>query len=156
MAWSASAIFRQLVADMFGNVAPIDLDADTLKTALFGNGITPDKDVSAALSAYGAGQWVTGGEVYEAGQWAQGGVALSSVAVSTPSSGVVMLDAADAASGSAADLAGVYGCLVYDDTLTTPVADQGVCFAYLGGANSVVNGTFTVQWSANGILRISV
>lgn len=156
MAWSASAIFRQAVADMLENAAAFDLGADTFKVALYNNSITPDKDVSAANSAYNAGQWATANEVSESGQWAAGGVALSSVAVSTPSTGVVMFDAADAASGSAADLAGVYGCLVYDDTLTTPVADQGVCFAYLGGANSVVNGTFTVQWSANGIFRISV
>ena len=49
-------------------------------------------------------------------------------------------------------------CLAYptDDTLTTPVADQGVCYNYLGGANSVVNGTFTVVWHANGIFRITL
>jgi hypothetical protein len=67
-----------------------------------------------------------------------------------------MWDASDTASGATATLSNVYGVLVYDDTLTTPVADQGVCFNYLGGANSVVSGTFTVVWNANGLFRITV
>jgi hypothetical protein len=94
--------------------------------------------------------------VSESGQWATGGVALTTPDINIATSSVVYWDAADTASGSAADLANVYGCFVYDDTLTTPVADQGVCFNYFGGANSVVNGTFTVVWSANGIWRITL
>lgn len=159
MAWSASAIFRIFVANCVGNTAAFDLDSggDSIKVALYDNDITPDKDVSAANSAYGAGQWVSAGnEVSEAGQWATGGVALSSQTVDVATSGVVMFDAADTASGAAADLANVYGCLVYDDTLAAPVADQGICFNYFGGANSVVNGTFTVVWAATGIWRISI
>jgi hypothetical protein len=50
----------------------------------------------------------------------------------------------------------VFGCLVYDDTITTPVADQGLCFNYFGGTQSVTAGTFTVVWSASGIFRITV
>lgn len=158
MAWSASAIFRQYVADMLDGTASIDLDAASeLKAALYDNDITPNKDVTAANSAYNVDQWVTtGNEVYEAGQWAQGGQVLDNADVTTPSSGVVMLDADDEASGSAADLANVYGCLVYADAATTPVADQGVCFNYFGGANSVTNGTFTIVWNSNGIFRITV
>ena len=159
MAWSASAIFRAFVTDALENTAAFDLGGtpDTFKVALYDNDITPDKDATAANSAYNVDQWVTtGNEVSEAGQWATGGVALTSPDITNPSGGVVMFDASDTASGSAADLANVYGCLVYDDTLATPVADQGVCFNYFGGANSVVNGTFTVVWHANGIFRITV
>ena len=69
---------------------------------------------------------------------------------------VYTFDAADTVStGSSATLANVYGCLVYDDTITTPVADQGLCFNYFGGANSVTDGTFTIAWSASGILSIT-
>lgn len=158
MAWSASAIFRQAVADMLGNVTAMDLDADAPKVALYNNSITPDKDATAALSAYNAGtsQWLTANEVYQAGQWAQAGVTLTSPTLTTPTSGVVMFDGADTASGAAATLANVYGALVYDDTLTTPVADQGICFNYFGGVNSVTSGTFTVVWNTNGIFRITV
>lgn len=157
MAWSNSKIFRPFVADVLDNTAAFDLGADTIKVALYDNDITPDNDVTSANSAYNVGQWVTtGNEVYEAGQWAQGGVALTSQTVNSGTADIVFFDAADTASGSAADLANVYGCLVYDDTLASPVADQGICYNYFGGANSVVNGTFTVVWSANGIFRITL
>lgn len=158
MAWSNSKIFRQYVADSLNRTAAFDLNSDSFKAALYTNSITPDQNVTAALSAYNAGssQWLTANEQFEAGQWNQGGVALTSVVVDTATAGVVMFDAADTASGAAADLTGVFGTLVYDDTLTTPVADQGVCYNYFGGTNSVVNGTFTIVWSANGIMRFTL
>lgn len=156
MAWSASAIFRPFLADVLDNTTAIDLGADTIKVALYNNSITPDNDVTSANSAFNAGQWATANEVTESGQWATGGVALASQTVNSATADVVFFDAADTASGSAADLANVYGCLVYSDTITTPVADQGICYNYFGGANSVVNGTFTVVWSANGILRFTL
>jgi hypothetical protein len=157
MAWTNSKIFRPTLADVWDNTAAIDLGSDVPKVALYDNDITPDNDVTAANSAYNVGQWVTtGNEVFEAGQWAQGGVALASTSLNSGTADVVFYDAADTASGSAADLANVYGCLVYDDTITTPVADQGLCYNYFGGTNSVVNGTFTVVWHSNGIMRFSL
>lgn len=157
MAWANSKIFRAFLADVLDNTTAVDLGTDVPKVALYDNDITPDNDVTSANSAYNVGQWVTtGNEVFEAGQWAQGGVALATTSLNSGTADVVFYDAADTASGSAADLANVYGCLVYDDTLTTPVADQGICYNYFGGTNSVVNGTFTVVWHANGIFRITL
>lgn len=160
MAWGTSSWFRAFITDILGNVAAFDLSGasvDTFKVALYDNDITPDNDVSSANSAYNVDQWVTtGNEVFEAGQWAQAGVALTSPAVTNPAGDIAMFDADNTASGAAADLASVYGCLVYDDTLAAPVADQGVCFNYFGGSNSVVNGTFTVVWHTNGIGRFTV
>ncbi len=37
-----------------------------------------------------------------------------------------------------------------------PVGDQGVCYNYFGGAQSVTAGTFTIVWNANGIFRITL
>jgi len=157
MAWSNSKIFRPFLADVLGKVTQPDLDADTIKVALYDNDITPSSDVTSANSAYNAGQWaISGNEVSEAGQWDAGGVALASKVVDSATPLVVMFDAANTASGSAADLAAVFGCLVYDDTLASPVAKQGICFNYFGGSNSVTNGTFTVVWNANGIFRITL
>lgn len=159
MAWSDSKIFVPFLIDAFENTAAFDLGGtglDTFKAALYNNTITPDNDVSSANSAYNAGQWATAQETYEAGQWAQGGVALTSPDASTPGADIVMFDASDTASGSTADITNATGVLVYDDTLTTPVADQGVCYNYLGGPNSVVNGTFTVIWNANGLFRLTL
>lgn len=156
MAWTNSKIFRPFLADAVDNTAALDLGADTLKAALYNNSITPDNDVTSANSAYNAGQWANTNEVSESGQWAAGGVALTGQVVNSGTADVVFFDANDTASGSAADLANVYGALVYDDTLTTPVADQGISYNYFGGANSVVNGTFTAVWHANGIWRMTL
>jgi hypothetical protein len=45
---------------------------------------------------------------------------------------------------------------VYDDTRTTPVADQGLSFNYFGGANSVTSGTFTIVWNSAGVLALTL
>ena len=156
MAWSNSKIFRQFLADALGNTAALDLDSDTITVALYNNTPTPDQNVTAANSAYNVAQRVTANEVWQAGQWAQAGVNLASKVIDVATSAVVMFDAADTASGSAATLANVYGCLVYENTLTTPVADQGICYNYFGGVQSVTSGTFTIQWSANGIARFTL
>jgi len=156
MAWSDSRIFRAFQADSINNVAAFNLGGgspDVPKAALYVNTITPDNDVAAASSAYNTGQWVIGGETSEAGQWAAGGVALAGTVVNVATADLVFYDANDTASGSAADLTNATGALVYDDTLTTPVADQGLCYNYFGGPNSVVNGTFTIVWNASGIMR---
>jgi hypothetical protein len=88
-----------------------------------------------------------------------GGVALGTKTLTTPSTGVFMFDAADVAPGGTVTLSGVMGCLVYDDTITAGtggIADQGVCYNFFGGAQSVTAGTFTIIWHANGIFRITV
>lgn len=156
MAWTNSKVFRAMLQNFFIRTTnfAIDFDADSFKFALFDNDITPDNDATAANSAYNAGQWASAGnEVFEAGQWAQGGPALSGVSLDASVADTVFFDATDPASGSAADLANVFGGLCYDDTVTTPVADQGVCYNYFGGSNSVVNGTLTVILNANGLFR---
>jgi len=158
VAWADSRVFRAFVANVVGNTTAFDLDtgADTFRVALYNNSITPDNDVTAANSAYNVGQWATAQEVFQAGQWAQAGVALAGQVVDAGTADIVFFDANDTASGSAATLASVFGCLVYDDTLAAPVADQGVSYNYFGGTNSVTNGTFTVQWNVNGIWRATL
>ena len=157
MAWSASKIFRAFLADALDNTTAIDLGTDVPKVALYNNSITPSQDVTSANTAYNVGQWVSAvNEVFEATQWNSGGVALTGMSLNSATAATVFYDANDTASGSTADLANVYGCLVYDDTLTTPVADQGICYIYFGGTNQVVNGMMTVVWSANGLFRFTL
>lgn len=157
MAWTGSKIFRPFLGAVFGNNTAHDLESDIPKVTLWDNDITPDANVTEANSALGAGQWVSAGnEVFEAGQWAQGGVALSSPTLNTGSANVVFYDAADTESGTAADLPNVYGVHVNNDTITTPVADPGICFNYLGGLNAVVNGKLTIQWHGSGIWQVTI
>lgn len=154
MAWSASKWYASLVRDMGGNVAAIDLDSDTPKVALFDNTVTPDNTVTSANSAYGAGVWASGG-VFDATGWPAAGRPLVSITW-TLSSATTTLDANDTVSvNSTTTLAATYGCLVYDDTLTTPVADQGITYNYFGGAQQVTSGQFTIVWSGSGIGAIA-
>jgi hypothetical protein len=163
MTWATegSRIFRQFVADALADTAAFKLGGtDVFKAALYNNTTAPDRDVTAALSAYAAAtsQWVTANEVIDStggADWPAGGVSLGTETLTTSAGGIVTFDAPDTASGATADIAAAYGCLVYDDTLTTPVADQGICFNYFGGSNSVTNGTFTVVWSPSGIFTIT-
>jgi len=157
MAWSASKIFRPFIADALGNVAAFDLDADSIKAALFSNSITPNQDVTSANSAFNAAVWANTNEVSDTTHWPAGGVALANKVLNSASAGIVFLDADDTPSAdSSATLAGVYGALHYDATLSTPVANQGICFNYFGGAQSVTAGLFTIVYSVNGILRLTL
>jgi hypothetical protein len=157
MAWSVSKIFAAYIVDVLGNTTAMDLNTDaSIKVALYNNTAAPDQLVTSANSAYGAGVWASNG-VSDATGWPAAGNALASVTLTDYTTASVKFDAADLASADAhTDLANVYGCLVYDDTITTPVADQGICFTYLGGANSVVSGTFTIVWAATGIMALAI
>lgn len=153
MAWSASKIFSSYITDALNNTAALAAGSDTIKAALFDNTITPSQTVASASTAYNAGVWASGEQTN--GGWSAGGLALTSVA-SGFSSNVYTFDAADTANGSAATLSGAYGCLVYDSTLATPVAKQGMCFNYFGGSNAVTSGTLTIVWNASGIFTLTL
>lgn len=158
MAWTNSKIFRQYIADIVENTTAMDFSGDaSVKVALYDNDITPDNDVTAANTAYNAGQWTSSGnEVSDGAEWATGGINIGGRTVDVSVADFVKLDGNDVASGVSATLAAVFGCLVYDDTIATPVADQGFCYNYFGGTNSVTDGTFTVVWNANGIMRFAL
>lgn len=156
MAWTDSKVFAAWFSDVLKNTTAIDLDSDTFNVALHDNTITPSQIVTAANSAYNAGVWASG-HVSDATGWPQAGRPLASVTVTDYSTASFKWDAADTVSANATTtLASVYGCQVYDDTMTTPVADQGVCYIYFGGANSVTSGTFTVVWHANGLVSAAL
>lgn len=155
---TSSKIFVAWVNDAFEGTTTVDMatGGDTFKIALFNDSITaPDQTVSSANSAYGAGVWAAN-EVSDTTEWPATGQALDSVDM-TSASNVITWDAADEVSdGTSATLSDVRGCLIYDDTLASPVADQGVCFLSFGGANSVTDGTFTVVFNGSGIFTLTL
>lgn len=156
MAFSESRIFRSFVADMITNTAPFNLTSDAPKVALYGNTGTPSVDDSSANTAYGVGQWIAANELSSTTDWPVGGVALASTTVNTAANGIVYYDAADTSSGATATITDAYGTLIYDDTLTTPVADQGIAYTYFGGATGVTVGVFTVVWHPYGLFRLNL
>lgn len=156
MAWTNSKIFTSYLTDVLNNTTAMDLNTDTLlEVALFNNTITPDQTVTSANSAYAAGVWASGG-VSDATGWPALGRPLASV-TSTFASNVYTFAAANTVSVNATTtLTNAFGCLIYDHSIASPVADQGICFNYFGGANSVTSGTFTVVWNPSGIFAITL
>jgi hypothetical protein len=155
MAWSASAIFQQAMLNPIAGrcwttAAPTtysSLSADTINCALYGNTGTPDKTAAVASTGYNTGQWVTGNEITGTGYTA-GGSALGSKAFAIDTGSSSICFTAANVSWTAATLAGVYGDLIYDNTITAgTVAKQGLCYNYFGGTQSVTAGTFTIQWA---------
>lgn len=133
------------------------LDSDTVNVALFNNTTAPDNTVAVGSTGYNTGVWVTGNEVTDATNWVAGGRALASKTFGTATN-VFTFDAADLSGGGNVTLSGVVGCQVYDHTITAGtggIADQGICFNYFGGAQSVTAGTFTIVWNASGVFTVT-
>lgn len=156
MAWTVSAIFQQAMINpmlqaLWTTALPTtysSLSADTINVSLFGT-LTPDKTVAVGSTGYNTGVWVTGSEITDATNWVAGGRALAgkTFTVDTGSSSVCF-HATNLAGGGNVTLAAVFGCLVYDNTITAgTVAKQGLCFNYFGGSQSVTAGTFTILWA---------
>lgn len=168
MAFTASGMFQEFVKNPgTRSINPGSLTApsgysdlvatDTVKVALFNNSVTPDKDAAVASTGFNTGTWTTGNEVVDATNWVSGGRDLAGKVYSDVAN-AMMFDADNLAGGGTVTLTNAFGCLVYDDSVTagSTVADQGVCFNYFGGAQSVTGGTFTIVWHANGIFRFTV
>lgn len=159
MAWSNSKIFTQWVnGPMFqaSGTGYTGLDSDTVKVSLHNNSVTPDQDAAVGSTGFNTGTWTTTNEVTDATNWVSGGRSLASKTF-TAGTATSTFDAADLAGGGNVTLTNAFGAFVYDDTITAgTVADQGVCFNYFGGAQSVTAGTFTIVWHANGIARFTL
>jgi hypothetical protein len=161
----AQALLNPMLGRLWTTAAPTtfsSLSADTVNVALFGNSVSPDASAAVASTGYNTGTWTTGNEVVDVTNWVAGGRALASKTFSVLTAGsqttpsAVAFDAADLAGAGNVTLANVYGCLVYDGTITAgTVAKQGLCFNYFGGAQSVTAGTFTIVWDATGVFKVT-
>jgi len=162
MAWTVSKIFSAYVTDILNNTTAMDLMDDALiEAALFDTTITPDQIVTSANSAYGAGVWAANG-ITDTGSsapagWPSLGRPLASRTISDNTATTIVFDAADTVSANdVTTLAATSGCLLYDETIATPVANQGISFHYFGGSQTVTLGRFTIVWNASGILSFAL
>lgn len=125
---------------------------DAFKVALFNNSVsTTPFSVALASAVYGTGDWVSGNEMTGTG-WALGGVALTTPTLSESPTGTLMWTCGNV-TASGTTLATVFGCLVYDNTLTTK---YGLCGIPFGASYSTTAGTFGITWAAAGIFNIKV
>ena len=131
---------------MLNNTLAIDLEAETYKGALFNNSLTaPNFDSN---TTYGSAPY-TSNEVSGTG-WASGGVALTGTAFSV-STGTMILDATDVSQASTT-LTNARGYLWY----ASAVAGECICLVNFGSDYSTNNGTFGIQWDANGVFNIDL
>jgi subtilase family serine protease len=155
MAWSASAIFQQAMLHVIAyagatttspaSMSGTGLLGDTVNVALYGT-LTPDKTATAANTQYGGGVW-SGTEITST-NWAAGGIATTSTTYAIDSgSSSIIFHSGSTAGGGVVTLTAFFGCMVYDNTLTSTYAKQGLCYNYFGGTNTVTGGNFTILWA---------
>lgn len=147
---TASGLYVLTFKDMWDNSdLVLDYISDTIKAALYTNSVTPNfsTDTAYAASPY------TSNEVTGTGYTA-GGATLGTKTL-TDSSGTLVFDAADP-SWTTATFSAVRGMLVWDDTVTTPVADPVIGLVNFGSDYAVTAGTFTVQLSGSGLFTIDL
>ena len=159
MAWS-SAIFQQAMLNPLAravNAGTVptgftSLTADTLNVAVYDNSGTPSKSSTLANTAYGT-TWQSCNEITGTG-WTAGGVSVGSTKTWTIDTGSTSLcyqvtaPTAGQTSTVGVTLVGFYGALVYDASISGgTVANQGICFNYFGGTQTITAGTFTILWA---------
>lgn len=142
MAVTASGLYVLTFKDILGNDTAVDLLADSIKVALLTNSATPNFDTDTL--------WNSTNEVATP----SGGIALASPTL-TVSSGSLVFDAADTAWGSQT-FSGARAARIYDDTITTPVADPLLALINFGADYGVTAGVFTLQYHATGIFAIDL
>lgn len=162
---TSSKVFTAWLHDSVQRTGNVDLDDANWKVALFNDTVTPNQLVTAANSAYGGGVWTAGSapNIVDTGSsapagWPYVGRPLawgSATKLTTYSSATLKFDADDTVSAnSVTTLTDARGSLVYDDDATTAV-DQAIAYISFGGTSGVTLGTYTIVWSASGIVSIA-
>jgi hypothetical protein len=177
---SPSAIFREWLSAALEPRTGFNgawAGTNVFKAALYNDNITPDERVPAAQTAYDAGVWDVANEEVSpvlppASQsfWPAGGLVVEETgSLGTPpdtgfESAGIMITFRGLPTGTGTELVSldnVFGDLLYDTTAPAAVTpgtpqDVGAAFHYFGGIQTVTNGTFTIVWSQDGIMRVGV
>lgn len=147
MAVTASGLFVATFVDVLDTTQlALDLDLETHKGALFSNSITPNFTTDTAYGAapYNANE-VTGTN------WPSGGVALTGTTF-TGASGTATFDATDVSVASTT-ISNARCYLLYADALA---GNNAIVLVDFTADYSTSNGTFAIQWHANGIFTIDL
>jgi hypothetical protein len=137
MAVSAGA-FYLTARDIYMNDTAIDMVADSLKMALFTNTISPNFDTNTAyaVAPFNANEVGTA-------------TVLGSPAFSVIATNKLKFTSSAVAFPSAT-FSGARGGLIYDDTITTPVADPALFLINFGADFGVTAGVLTVTPHTDG------
>ena len=145
-AWVIHDKFKEYEGD-----GTVDMDGDTFKMAL---ALSTSNIATTSVDGYAA---VTN-EVANGNGYTTGGETLASVTW-TESSGTVTFDCADEVWTASGGSITARFAFIYDDTVTSPVADPVVCHSLLDNTPADVTATdgntFTVAINASGIFTKS-
>ena len=149
MSWSASYVVPATIRDALNNDIALSLKVANAnkKIALYNDSVAPDSAVDP--QSYNVAPWNTGEVNMGASPWPAGGIALDLTGTGlTVVTGGVMFTAVDIAV-LATTLPNMFGCLIYDNSLSPKCAIVAVSF---GAAYSTSAGALSIAWDAtNGI-----
>jgi hypothetical protein len=144
---TASSLYAaNLLAAWGASATDIDLDSTTptnrIKVALYNDSMNQDPlgttplgySTTGELLPTGGSNYTTGGNPVGTVTWAVNG-------------GLLVCSAASTVSWASAQFSNVYGCVVYDDGATSPVADACIVAVRFGTVGSSGGGTFTIDWA---------
>lgn len=145
MAWPGSSkVLTYTVLASFNKLTgAMDMDADTFKIALYGNGTPVNTGTTLASTEYGA-TWNTCTEATASGYTA-GGVALTAP-TSVQSGNQWIFACTTAASWTVTSALSAYGALIYDNTVS---GNPGLGFLDFLGVQTVSTGAFNVAFAPN-------
>lgn len=157
MAWSTSYVVPStLVSALLSQGSRLQLDLSStsaqFNVALFGTTVVPNVDTDP--QAYGSAPWNTG--ECTGTNWSAGGVALSlsGAGLTHQSGGFLQFTAGNVSVANTTISTGVFGCLIYAQTLTPQAA---LCAVYFGGSGYTTSaGTFGITWPSSGIWTVEL
>src|SRR5512139_1989522 len=145
--WYGQAIMQAFGSGSAGNAPNIDFLSDTIKVLLCTSTYTPAQDTHVFHSD------ITN-EVANGNGYTTGGATLANKTLGyTAGTNVIKFDADDV-SWTSSTITARYA-VIYDDTPATSGTKPLLGYVDFGADQSTSNGTFTITWSADGILKIT-
>jgi hypothetical protein len=126
--------------------------AHQMRAATYNDSPTPDPDPHTQ-SRYGGSSYLAG-EVFSAPGWPAGGTDMSPVTVAAVGDLVVVVAGPVASAGPVTMTP--YGSMIYDSEAAGARPLWSFMYHYFGGPVAAREGSFTIQWSADGLGVITV
>lgn len=143
---TTTVVYGKLIASVFDKL--IDFDSDTIKVALVTSSYTPSQDTHDFFDD------VVANEASGTGYTAGGATLASKTVTYDAGTNKMTLDAADV-SWAASTITARYA-VVYDATPGSDAARPLICYVDFGSDQSSSSGTFSVSWSASGIVTFTM
>ena len=146
-AWVLHDRIKEYIGD-----GTVDLDNDSFKMALF---LSTSNIATTSIDALATAT----NEVANGNGYTTGGETLASVTWTEPTAGTMMFDCDNVTWTASGGAITARFAAIYDDTVTSPVADPIVCHSLLDNTPADVSATdgndFVITINANGVFRIT-